>query len=138
MNYTELVAGIKSGKIKIDSKNHLHNDILPDLERHLQYKQDHLRELIELGANYVWKHDKEKGPIGEKTSKSMIEMTRYDILEPLDFGHYLFDNEIYCFNCGERLHIVPIDENTITLVSSSVFHDNKDEWFKIRIPYYGW
>lgn len=67
MNFIELVEGLKSGKIKLDSKGHLHNDILPSLERYIEYKQDHLRELEEKGANYVWEHDKERGPIGEKS-----------------------------------------------------------------------
>lgn len=129
MNFTELVAGLKSGKIKIDSKNHLHNDILPSLERYLEHKQDHLKELIEKGANYVYKHDKEKGPIGEERSKSIISMVQYDLFEPLDFGHYLlgFTGEFYCFNCGAHLNIVPIDENTITLIEWKVFHDKQEK-----------
>lgn len=127
MNFIELVEALKSGKIKIDSKGHLHNDVLPSLERHLEYKQDHLRKLIEKGANYTWSHDKEQKPIGEESSKSLIQWVRHDILEPLIFGHYLYDHEIYCFNCGDRLHIVPIDENTITLVDWGIYHENQEK-----------
>ena len=70
MNLLNLVAGLKSGKVKLLSKSHLHNDLVAVLERELEHNQKFLKELIEKGKDWIG-HDKK--PIGEG-SESMISL----------------------------------------------------------------
>jgi hypothetical protein len=105
MKLEDLVKGLKDGSVKILG-NHRTNSLIERLERDIKHNAE-AREKF-------------------KDRPSMLSMIENN--ETVRFGHYLGSgSEQYCFDCGGRMYIIPLDEHTIAYCDGSEYWDLADK-----------
>lgn len=113
MTLEDAVNGLKSGSILVLDGGHRQNDLLNQVERHLRDYQKRLRF-------------HEGKPSDERLSEvpnspTHGDMTHhYRLITRWDFGHPQAYNS-YCYNCGQTLMVIPLDEKSVALVGSDDF-----------------
>lgn len=121
----DIIAGIKSGSIKIDEKGHLMNSLLDDLERHVEHSQKVIEEMRDKA---------DKGELLESGTKPerMIEIYEEGLNMEIGLTHFHL-GEVYCFNCGMRGKIIMTDEKTITVIGGTKFYEMRDKQVGFRL-----
>lgn len=122
MNYLQLEEGLRTGSITLDLKSHRCNPIPEQVSRYVNQKQDWIKEL-ETGS-YI---DHDKKMWDKKHCDDMIKYLNHMLENNEEPGEYFHDNEIYCFDCGERHHLTVVDEKTVSLLSYSDFDKKRKE-----------
>lgn len=121
MNLKELLEGLKNGTVTIDTKGHLVNPIIDDLEDDINNDLDFIKEME--SGEYVEYTTKQKQT--KEQCEGMIKFVGDRLERDLLIGGYINQPDIYCFDCGERLRLILINENTVSLVSPTEYRDNR-------------
>ena len=118
-NIEELYAGVKSGSIKIDTKNHnsvtmCNNTLLDPIENIEKYFRDELISELE---------QKLKMLNMPNDSKEYAKYKKLMLSSPIEEGERI-DVSLNCFDCcsnGNRVYAILTNASTITLISSGDF-----------------
>lgn len=123
MNRLVLLEGLKNGTITIETKGHITNPIIDDLEDNINYELDYIKEM-ESGkhVDYQTKEIQTK-----EQCEDMINYINRKLQYDFPIGNYISEPEIYCFDCGERLRLIITSENTVSLVVPSEYRKHKEE-----------
>jgi hypothetical protein len=115
----EIVQGLSDGSITILEVGHLCNPLLDMLENKLGHINDQIRDYqdkIDRGETKVSSKSKSGGEID---CQSMIDF--YNVNKEVRVGKFIMSAEQYCFNCGENMYIVLIDEKTLGYIPSGEY-----------------
>lgn len=118
MNLIQIQKGLSDGSIKLDTKGHMTNPVLDNLDIHIKDDVDWLKQL-ETGS-YTGNDNK------KWTKKECEDFSSY-LKSKLDrdyaVGQYISETEHYCFDCGKTLHLMVVDDNTISMVDYSTYSE---------------
>lgn len=123
MNRIELLKGLKDGTITIDTKGHLTNSIIDQVEYSVQDELDFIKEME--SGNHVDYETKEKQT--KEQCEGMIKFINDNLHRDYPIGKFIREPEIYCFDCGERLRLIPTSENTVSLVTTSQYREEREK-----------
>jgi hypothetical protein len=127
MNLLEIEAGLINKSITLDSKDHRTNSVLSHLSQYIKEKTDWIKKL-ETGS-YIG-HDKEVWT--KEQCDDMIKFLKLELERNYEIGKYVFGTEHYCFDCGLSLHLMIVDDKTISLIDYSTYK-NKNEKNKMNV-----
>jgi len=135
MTIVELSEGLENGSITLDLKGHCVNPVLDNIKNTVEDLIDSIKE---------FKSGKAIDPTTKKPySKADVEMfIKYytvDLERNYQSGHRVRECEHYCFDCGQYLELLIVDEKTVTLVDRVFYSDErrknqqKDKIFSLDI-----
>jgi hypothetical protein len=103
MTTKDILKGLKSGEIRLNSSKHLTNDVVRDLEWAIQ------------------DNDELKDKAREENDQKMLEA--WVLREQVKIGRPVTDlHDIYCWHCGTKLSLLVLDEKNVALLNNDVRH----------------
>ncbi len=115
MNLQDLITGLNNGTITVLG-NHYTNPLVKKIESYLNV----YTKIVEKYKPLVGKPVKK----GEANPESMLDLAKYRY--ELRIG-YNMDAEMYCFDCGSTMYIIPVSETEIAYVDMSTYWKLIDE-----------
>ncbi len=110
----KILKGLESGSITIVDGSHLCNP----LEKLIERKIIHYENMID---KYNGNLKTEKDPEKIAECHRMIELYTHSV--NVEFGEYISNLEQNCFNCGEQLYVIVLDDKTIGYIPSGYYWD---------------
>ena len=110
MNLKEIIARLQSGEMKVDTRGH--NSTFTKKGASAKYIIESVEDRLEHLKGVITKCRLD----GEF---DMAERFEGRINDNVPFGSYIESIEVYCFDCGDNLYVIPMNENLLTVCGSS-------------------
>lgn len=105
----KILKGLENGSITTVGGSHDCHPLTKSIER----KLNHFQEMIE-----KYKDELDTEQDAEKIAQCHRMIEHYNRFSSVEFGNYIEHFEDQCFNCGEQLYVIVIDDKTIGYIPS--------------------
>lgn len=121
MTIVELEEGLKNGSITLDLKGHCVNPVLDIIKNTVEDLIDNIKE-FKSGKAIDSETNK---PYTKELVEMFIKFDTADLERDYQPGHRVRECSHYCFDCGQNLDLVIVDEKTVTLVDRVFYSDER-------------